>query len=82
MSDIWEDKDALARLENERDRKKGRLTFNCMKLMCKGDRAFCSLGKRLGQAKDGGMALVSALRGVTSGTCKACKDYEGGEDNE
>ena len=78
MSGIWGNKNTLARLENERDRKKGRLTFNCMNLKCQGDRAFCSLGKRLGQAKDGGMALVSVLRGITSGTCKECKEYEGG----
>ena len=79
MIDIWKDKDALEKLEIERSKKKGRLTFNCMKLKCRGDRAFCSLGKRLGQAKDGGLALVSVLRGITSGTCKSCIDYEDGD---
>ena len=79
MSNIWEDKDVLAKLEIERSKKQGRLTFNCTKLKCQGDRAFCSLGKRLGQANDGGLALVSVLRGITSGTCKSCLDYEDGE---
>uniref|UniRef100_A0A6M3KAX9 Uncharacterized protein n=1 Tax=viral metagenome TaxID=1070528 RepID=A0A6M3KAX9_9ZZZZ len=75
MNNIWEDRDALTKLETERNKKQGRLTFNCMNLKCQGDRAFCSKGHILGQAKDKGLALISVLRGITSGACKDCKEY-------
>lgn len=75
---IWEDKEALDKLEKQRVLKRfssGRLTFDCLNLRCRGDRASCSLGKRLGQSKDGSLALIRVLRGITSGVCRNCEDF-------
>jgi len=77
-STIWDNKKILERLELLRDkmRKEGkRLTFDCLNLKHKGDRAYCSLGKRLTMCNDGTIALVTVLRGYTSGTCKECLDF-------
>ena len=84
MSDIWSNTELLDRLERERNLKRiddRRLTFDCMNLKCKGDRAYCSRGKRLGQSKDGSLYLISVLKGITSGTCRSCEYFtteEGG----
>ena len=72
---IWSDQGVLGKLEKERDEKQGRLTFNCLELRCGGDRAWCSKGHKLGQARDGSLTLISVLRGTTSGTCKGCSEY-------
>ena len=74
---IWDDVELLEKLEQQRAIKRitGRLTFDCLNLKCKGDRAYCSKGRLLGQAKDGSLALITVLRGVTSGICKHCKDF-------
>ena len=80
--DIWEDKELLDKLEQQRATKRvtGRLTFDCQNTLVKGDRVFCSKGKLLGQAKDGSLALIVVLRGITSGTCKGCGDYSSDEE--
>ena len=81
--DIWEDEGTLDKLEKQRVLKRfgsGRLTFDCLKATVKGDRVFCSEGRLLGQAKDGSLALITVLRGITSGTCKGCKDYSSDEE--
>ena len=79
---IWEDKESLDKLEQVRTvkRKSGRLTFDCLNLRCKDDRAYCSKGKLLGRAKDGSLDLLTVLRGMTSGTCKGCGDYSSDEE--
>jgi len=79
--DIWDDKDKLARLEEQRDklRKQGKvMTFDCMNAIVKGNRVFCSKGKRLGQARDGSLDLMLVLRGICSGSCKNCEYYRRG----
>ena len=72
---IWSQPEALKRLEEERVIKRRvqiRLSFDCFNLKCKGDRAVCSKGYHLGQAKDGSLGLLTVLRGGTSGVCKDC----------
>lgn len=72
---IWDSIESLDKLEQQRAEKRitgGRLTFDCFNLKCKGDRAYCSKGLMLGQAKDGSIALITVLRGITSGACKKC----------
>ena len=74
---IWDNPELLKKLENQRAlrRLSGGLTFDCMRLKCKDNRAFCSEGRRLGQSRDGSMALISVLRGITSGMCRDCRDF-------
>jgi len=75
---IWNNTELLDKLERQRSAKRetsGRLTFDCLNLRCKEDRACCSKGKRLGQAKDSSLFLLSVLRGLTSGVCKTCEDF-------
>ena len=80
--DIWKDKETLDKLEKVRTakRKTGRLTFDCLSAVVRGDRVHCSKGKLLGQARDGSLALITVLRGITSGTCKGCWDYSSDEE--
>ena len=72
----------LVKLEAERDFKRkqtGRLTFDCYNSKSKsGGRVICGKGHLLGSAKDGSMAEIAVLRGITPATCKDCLDYEGG----
>ncbi len=78
MSDIWSNQILLDELEVKRNELRldgRRLTFDCFSLKCSEDRAVCSRGKILGQAKDGSLALISVLRGIRSGTCKDCEDF-------
>ena len=72
---IWDNGEMLDRMESERDARRKRMqriTFDCLELKCRGDRAVCSKGLYLGQARDGSMGLVTVLRGVTSGSCLHC----------
>ena len=80
--DIWNNKELLDKLEQRRAVKRvtGRLTFDCLRTRFRGDRVYCSRGKLLGQAIDGSLALITVLRGITSGTCKGCKDYSSDEE--
>ncbi len=79
---VWNNKELLDKLEQQRfvKRDTGRITFDCFNARPKGDRVFCSKGKLLGQAKDGSLALITVLRGITSGTCKNCEDYSPDEE--
>ena len=77
---IWEDKEALDKLQKMRDGKSGRLTLDCFSLKFRKDRAYCSRGRMLGRARDGSLALITVLRGITSGTCKDCGDYSSDEE--
>lgn len=80
---IWSDIRFLDRMEIVRDllRKSGkRLSFDCLKLMTKGDRVRCSEGKHLGQAKDGTIHLKTVLRGITSGVCIDCELFSTEDD--
>jgi len=81
---IWNNKEQLDKLEQMRAIKRGTgvLTFDCLNTIVRGDRVFCSRGKLLGQAKDGSLALIVVLRGITSGTCKDCRDYSSEEELE
>lgn len=72
---IWDDMEALDKMETQRDSMRSlgkRMTFDCFCLRYKGDRAYCSQGMRLGQARDGTISLKVVLRGITSGTCRDC----------
>ena len=82
--DIWNDIELLDKLEYQRFVKRGtgRLTFDCMHAVVKGDRVSCSKGRLLGQARDGALALIMVLRGITSGACKSCLDYSAEEELE
>ncbi len=78
MSNIWNSQALLSELEIKRDDLKldgRRLTFDCLNLKCNGDRAYCSIGKRLGQPKDSSLALITILRGVSCSVCKDCEDF-------
>ena len=80
---IWNDLKLLERLENQRAIKRQssiRLTFDCLNLKHRGDRAFCSKGIMLGQAKDGSLSLLAVLKGVISSSCKECKYFVSDED--
>lgn len=79
---IWEDREALDKLQELRGVKRGseRLTFDCFNLKYKEDRAYCSTGRKLGTAKDGSLALITVLRGITSSVCKNCEDFTGEEE--
>jgi len=73
---IWDNKELLTRLEKQRGLLKElgkRLSFDCFHLKTEGGRAYCSYKKRLGQARDGSLALIAVLRGICSGTCKKCE---------
>lgn len=74
---IWEDREALDKLQELRDVKRGseRLTFDCFNLKYKEDRVHCARGRKLGTAKDGSLALITVLRGITSSVCKNCNDF-------
>lgn len=78
---IWDNLEALAKLEARRGQKKEpTFTYDCHNAHCRGDRVYCSIGYRLSiKAKDGTMGLIGVLRGVTSGQCKKCLDFEGDE---
>ncbi len=75
---IWNDEDKLNKLEEQRNslRESGKImTFDCLNTRVKDNRVFCTKGKLLGQAKDGSLDLITVLRGVCSGSCKDCEDY-------
>ncbi len=82
MSQTWNDLtvEDLDLLEKMRDRKRptaGRLSFDCFNALSCGDRVGCKKFKRLGQANDASIALITVLRGRTSKSCKGCADFEG-----
>jgi len=63
-----------------RDRKRasqGRLTFDCMNAIVRGNRVWCKLGTHL--SKGGSMALSWVLLGSTSDTCQECSSFLDGE---
>jgi len=68
----------MDKLEAQRvdKQKRGRITYNCFNLKYNKDgRVQCSKGRLLTRSKDGSMDELSALRGITSGACKDCPDY-------
>lgn len=78
MSGIWTDQKLLFILEEKRDvlRCGGkRLTYDCLETLVANDRVTCRKGHQLSHANDGGMALITVLRGVSSGSCIGCSDY-------
>lgn len=75
---IWESLSA-EELRNRRREKSGRITFDCFNLKVRGNRVHCACGYLLGRAKDGTADLNTVMRGILFGTCKVCKDYDGGE---
>ena len=75
---IWDNEGQLARLEKERATKRvqgERLPFDCMNLICRGDRVYCKLGIHLGRAYDGTMPLITVLRGMVTSVCSRCEVY-------
>ena len=80
--DIWNNPTVLDELERMRTVKgrTGKLTFDCLNSIVRGDRVSCSKGKLLGRSRDGSLALITVLRGITSGTCKGCGDYSSDEE--
>ena len=80
---IWDDLELLEKLDSQRIIKRQssiRLTYDCLNLKHKGNRAFCSKGIMLGQAKDGSLSLLAVLGGIASGSCKECKYFVSDED--
>lgn len=78
---IWDNQPLLKDMEEirnrlQRKRKGNRLSFNCIFLRWKDDRAFCGKGYMFPHTNDGSMALIAALRGATPSVCKDCGDYE------
>ena len=67
------------RLRDKR-RRDGKLTYDCFNLKQRGDVAYCSKGYALSLADDGSLELEDVLKGVTSGVCRTCKDFDGEED--
>jgi len=76
-SSIWNDRELLSQLEDERDRKRGdgRISYDCFHLKLRDNRVYCDKGKLLGPARDGSLSLLYVLRGVCSGACRECKEY-------
>jgi len=74
---IWDDKEELDKLEEQRTLKRltDRLTFDCLNTVSKGDRVYCSKGRRLGQSRAGSLALITVLRGISSGSCRDCENF-------
>lgn len=75
---VWDDSSLLSTLEKQRDQLKQvgkKMTYECLNAVVSGDRVRCKLGKALGTADDGSVALITVLRGICSGTCKSCMDY-------
>ena len=80
---IWDDLELLEKLDSQRiiNRQSSiRLTYDCLNLKHRGNRAFCSKGVMLGQAKDGSLSLMAVLKGIASGSCKECKYFVSDED--
>ncbi len=75
----WPDATNLDKLETKRADKKGRLTFDCFRARCRGDRVICSEGKSLSVAKDSSMPLISVLSGRTASVCWKCECFDDGE---
>ena len=78
ISDKVYEEPVASELEQKRleaSRKK-RITFSCFNGKVRGDRVFCAKGYRLGGNKSATMPLLSVLRGMSSGACKSCPDYD------
>ena len=78
---LWNSDELELRRELRRKRS-GRITFDCYSLKVKGlnvKRVYCVKGHHLGRAKDGTADLVTVMRGILFGTCKTCKDFDGGD---
>jgi len=76
IDNIWDNKPALDKLENERNRKRissKRLTFDCFNVRVRGDEVTCARGKTLGLFPGGSLILISVLRGITPEICKTCE---------
>lgn len=81
---IWDSPNTLAMLEEQRDerrRKAGRISFDCLNLKVRGDRVICAKGKLLGSSRDGSIALITVMRGVLLGSCRECSEFTKEEDN-
>ena len=81
---IWDNLGLLEELERKRNSLRAggkRLTFDCLNLKCSGDKAVCSEGWRLSLASDGALTLLTVLKGISSGSCKDCKDFITEEEN-
>jgi len=75
MTTIWDREDLLLKLQEDRETKKGRTLFDCLKNTVKGERVFCSFGIPIGKSNDGSLSAVEMLRGVTPTTCKNCDKF-------
>lgn len=80
---IWDTeqllKDAEARRAELRAKGK-RLAFDCMNLKCKGERGYCSLGRKLSNSKDCSIDMRIVLNGSTPYVCKVCTEFNPDED--
>lgn len=82
MSSVWDNIKFLENISLIRDGRRfehSRLSYDCFKLKCKGNRAVCSEGAHLGQSSDGTLDLVTVLRGITPTVCKRCELFDGGD---
>jgi hypothetical protein len=52
-----------------------RLAYDCFNLKRKGNRCFCSKGKRLSLSKEGTIDVRLILAGVTPPICLECPDF-------
>jgi len=57
-------------------RAKGRITYDCMNVIVKGDRAVCKKGYDLGDRIKHDLDLLQVLKGKTASACKKCVDYD------
>ncbi len=78
---LWDNPVNLDKLELSREQTRGRgnqwQTFDCFNAICHSDRVVCRCERRLGPARDGSIALITVLRGRTSGSCLCCDKFSG-----
>ena len=73
---VWDDQEFLDKVEKSRNLrrfKNGRITFDCLNLKVRGERASCPHTTVL---------LFPVLRGVLYTACKNCQDFKTGEDSQ
>ena len=78
---VWFEEPLVGHLMEAREkaRKNRRLTYDCMAAVTDGDVVKCRHGYKflgVGKKQGGGMSLLSALRGRSSGRCQKCEEYD------
>ena len=54
----------------------GRITYDCINAIVKGDKVICKKGYDLGDRIKHDLDLLQVLKGKTASACKKCVDYD------